>query len=126
MDLCNAVFSVVMNTGHIRDVESLLLGGSDVNLQNDTGDTPIMIAAKWYNVELCTLLLKYNPTLDTMVYGKSAYLIMKKSDILRPIMYKYILNRTCPQLPRNITDLILDIIQNSLTYRHINNTSSRK
>lgn len=111
MSLCDAVSRVVMTNGHIHDVKKILRNGADINSTNKMGDTPIIIAAKWYNVDLCLLLLEYHPNLTIKSNsGRNAYFIMRKSEILRPLMYRYILRKCVPHLPLNIVDSILDML----------------
>ncbi len=74
-----ALYQATASSGEITIVPELLKAGSNVNVQNKDGSTPLMIAVKYGNLPIIREILKYNPNLNlASKNGRTALNIAKE------------------------------------------------
>uniref|UniRef100_A0A7S0IYJ3 PDZ domain-containing protein n=1 Tax=Calcidiscus leptoporus TaxID=127549 RepID=A0A7S0IYJ3_9EUKA len=59
-----ALLMHAVNDGQLEEVRDLLLPGTDVNVPNSVGDTPLILASWQGNSDICRLLLRHGADVD--------------------------------------------------------------
>ena len=130
-------FFKYVNTGNIEQVKKYLSKGMDINIQNTSGQTPIMAAVYNNNVNMVQALMSYNPDVNIqdnrknspfLYTGARGYLdilksIYKKADT-KSVVNIYGGNALIPACEKGHLETVIFLLNNTdINVNHINNLS---
>ena len=126
-----------VNTGNIEQVKKYLSKGMDINIQNTSGQTPLMAAVYNNDVNMVQALMSYNPDVNIqdnrknypfLYTGARGYLVIlkliyKKADT-KNVVNIYGGNALIPACEKGHLETVIFLLNNTdINVNHINNLS---